>query len=172
MEALMHIVGNLENGQGNMVRTGNKLTPLLQRPNLADQMQLLANAITSARQGRPQEIDVQYYELTSATMLSRLVRGPPERAARFASTSDPGRPFIATNGSFEVSEIPRKLLSLQRLMDGARDADIAVTLYPAEGLGRGNLMHRKLFRVGDKVILGGMNANSASSEEHRRRRSG
>lgn len=144
---------------------GNRARTLTRNEIWETKMKLLDEAIAGAKAGHPVEIDVQYYELTSQTMLHKLVEAG--RAGNKVRVNlDPGRLVPDRDGNINAGEVARKTLSVYRLLDAADEGgDVAVTLFPvAREIGEVNLMHQKLFRVGDRVILGGMNANSQSGE--------
>src|SRR5690606_24108057 len=68
------------------------------------------------------------------------------------------------NQFFDVDDIPDKLRTVIQL--AAVKGDVGVSLFPAAAkLGDPeNLMHRKVLRTGDQVLLSGMNANDGSGE--------
>jgi len=163
-ETLAHLDG-LSSNKSKLLVDGN-LTRTLARDEIWQaKMQLLRGAVSEAKAGNPPEIDVQYYELSSHSMLKALVDAA-RAGCKVRVNMDPGRFQADREGSLYASEVARKMQTAYRLLDAA-DAgqDVALTLFPVEReLGSDNLMHQKLFRVGERVILGGMNANSASGE--------
>jgi phosphatidylserine/phosphatidylglycerophosphate/cardiolipin synthase-like enzyme len=162
-ELVEHLRG-LERGQSPLLTEGNKVEPVHQEKLWQAKTRLLDRAVEEARQGRPQEIGVQYFELTSSEIVAKLAEaarlGCPVRINVDPSRLQPGG-LVATS----VDDGPRKLRALLQLAN-LPGCDVAVSIYPvARELGSfSELMHRKLVRVGDTVLLGGMNANEGSGE--------
>lgn len=166
MKSALAIMDRIDDGEKRVVIDGNKTTVLTRDGIWQAKMRMLDAAIADAENGKPTEIDVQYYELTSQTMLSRLAQAA-RAGCKVRVNLDPGRMIPdRSDDSVNASEIAKKMLTAYRLLDtAAQGADIGLTLFPVEReIGDTNLMHQKLFRVGDAVILGGMNANSLSGE--------
>jgi phosphatidylserine/phosphatidylglycerophosphate/cardiolipin synthase-like enzyme len=166
MKETLDIMDGLGKADSPNVARGNASRTLTRDEIWQAKLQLLDEATKAAKAGKPTEIDVQYYELTSQTMLSRLVDAA-RAGNKLRVNLDPGRMLPDRgDGSINASEIAKKLQSAYRLFDSAEEgADIGFTFFPVQReIGEINLMHQKLFRVGDRVILGGMNANSASGE--------
>lgn len=145
---------------------GNQVEVLVRGSIWQKKLALLEGAIQSARAGQPQEIDLQYHELSNRSFLEKVAQaakaGCPVRV-----NMDPGRlEKEPESRSFDASELPRKMRNLFELLSTTAGTDSAVTLFPvAEKLGNTeNLMHRKLFRVGDSVLLGGVNASASSGD--------
>lgn len=124
---------------------------------------MLDEGIQSARQGKPAEINAQYYELTNQQIVGKLAEAA-EAGCKVRVNVDAGR-LVAFKGTrVEIDEIPDKLRSLLQL--ASAKGDVGVSVYPVpELLGEpGDLMHRKGLRVGDRFLLAGMNANEGSGE--------
>ncbi|MBI3930307.1 MAG: hypothetical protein HY319_32525 [Armatimonadetes bacterium] len=128
----------------------------------------LQQAIDSARSGEPVEVDMQYYELTSPEVVGKAAEAALA-GNRLRVNVDPGRlsyPTRNPDGSqwFQVDDVPHKMRSVLQL--AGLDADVGVTIFPPrKQLGDPeNLMHRKVLRVGETVLLSGMNANDGSGE--------
>lgn len=164
-EELMVHMEDLARGDSPLVFEGNRVAPVHQEKLWQAKLNMLDDALAEARAGRPVEINVQYYELSSEEVMGRLAdlarAGCPVRV-----NTDPTRPQQGgASGSAGVDDAPRKIRSLIQLAS-LEGADVAVSLYPVhEQLGSStNLMHRKLVRAGENVLLGGMNANEGSGE--------
>jgi phosphatidylserine/phosphatidylglycerophosphate/cardiolipin synthase-like enzyme len=166
---LTDLVGHLDSlssRKSDYFYPGNEVEPVHHEKLWKAKMNLLDEAIASAEAGKPLEIDCQYYELTSSRYLEKLAKaakaGCPVRV-----NVDPTRAREGSEGSahLHVDDGPKTFRSLAKLMD-QENVDVGVSVYPvSKQLGNsGELMHRKLLRVGDKVLLGGMNANYGSGE--------
>ncbi|MBQ7529838.1 hypothetical protein IJT10_08090 [bacterium] len=163
LEPMMQDIQGLRDGsspnlyQGNAVQAfhGDEIWPQMNA--------MLDGAIASAQAGNPQEVDAQYYELTSHEIVGKLAQAA-QAGCKVRVNVDPGR-LVAFKGSHVViTEVPDKLRALIQLSQSGDD--VGVSMYPIEKkLGQaGNLMHRKGLRVGDTFLLSGMNANAGSGE--------
>jgi phosphatidylserine/phosphatidylglycerophosphate/cardiolipin synthase-like enzyme len=165
MKRTLHVMEALADGNRRVTLDGNRTTVLTRDEIWQTKMKLLDEAIENGKKGHPVEIDVQYYELTSQRMLRKLVAAA--RAGNSLRVNlDPGRLSESRDGDLGVSELARKLQTAYRMLDAADEGlDIGFTLFPTERvIGPENLMHQKFFRVGERVLLGGMNANARSGE--------
>lgn len=164
VESLVDHLKQLQAGTSPLLHQGNDVKPVHQEELWQTKMQMLQQAAESARQGNPVEIDVQYFEMTSSSFVSKLAEaaqaGCPVRV-----NIDPSRPRHDDNLDMRVDDGPRKLRALLQLTS-IPDANVGVSIFPvvAEMGSINDLMHRKLLRVGDQVLLGGMNANEGSGE--------
>ncbi|MFN8606492.1 MAG: phospholipase D-like domain-containing protein [Vulcanimicrobiota bacterium] len=154
----------LEAGNSELVHSGNQVTPVHQEKLWQAKLQMLDEAIVQAQAGNAPEIDVQYYEMTSSSFVGRLAEAA-EAGCKVRVNIDPSRPRQSDCAEVSVDESPRKLRALLQLL-AVPKGDVGVSVYPvAEELGNiQQLMHRKLLRVGEKVLFGGMNANEGSGE--------
>lgn len=160
------LVGHLEGLQkpdSPLVFPNNSVQPVHQEKLWQAKVRMLDEALENALAGKPVEIDVQYFELTSDEIVGRLASlaqaGCPVRVNMDPSRLQPGG--LAGNS---VDDAPRKLRALFQLANV--EGDVGLSIFPvAEKLGSmGELMHRKLVRAGDEVLLGGCNANKGSGE--------
>lgn len=131
--------------------------------------QLLDQAIASAEAGNPVEMNLQYYELTSPDLLGKVARAM-EAGNKLRLNIDPGRlsyPEKDAEGKsyFAVDDIPNKMRTLLQLAQ-VPGADAGVSIYAVKQQldDPTDLMHRKIMRIGDQVLLSGMNANDGSGE--------
>lgn len=147
---------------------GNQVDTLPRDRIWATKMDLLEGAATQpVRDGRPVEIDAEYFELSSPQYIDKLNRA----AAGGASVRvlvDSGRLQPGPEGTQDASSLAGRLNTLARLQDGNPEGASrpAVALFANDKMlgSRADLMHRKLLRVGDEVVFGGMNANQGSGE--------
>ena len=160
---LKTLVQSMESEPGKLSFAGNKVEQVHQDELWRSMNRLLDEGKQKAEDGKPVEINAQYYELTSQAMLGKLA----ENAAagnKVRVNVDPGRlvPFKGT--TVNIDDLPDKMRGLLQLADAP--GDIAISTYPVnkELGGPGDLMHRKGLRVGDKFLLSGMNANQGSGE--------
>jgi phosphatidylserine/phosphatidylglycerophosphate/cardiolipin synthase-like enzyme len=145
---------------------GNDVKPLMRGDIWAAKMNLLDRAIENPVQnGKPVEIDAEYYEMTSPEVIGRL-RKAAEGGARVRVLLDPGHLASAGKDGFDATSLAVRASTVSTLMQGMEDRDMAVTLFPNKDKlgGRDEIMHRKIFRVGETVVFGGMNANTGSGE--------
>ncbi|MBT9588518.1 hypothetical protein IV102_34595 [bacterium] len=154
----------LESGESPLLHAGNHVKPVHQEKLWQTKLNMLEEAVTMAKAGNAPEIDVQYFEMTSSSFVGRLAKAAAA-GCRVRINVDPSRPRQVEAADVSVDESPRKLRALLQLM-AVPNADVAISVYPvAEELGSvQQLMHRKLLRVGEKVLFGGMNANEGSGE--------
>ncbi len=159
-------LSGLAKGNKSILIAGNQVEVLVRGSIWQKKLHLLDEAIASAKAGKPLEIDLQYYELSSQPLLEKVAQaakaGCPVRV-----NMDPGRlEKEPESRSFNANELPRKMRTLFQLLSDTAGTDASVTLFPvAKQLGNTeNLMHRKLFRVGDTVLLGGINASASSGD--------
>lgn len=147
---------------------GNQVDTLSSDRIWSTKMSLLDQAVeTPVRNGTPVEINAEYFELSSPQYIQKL-NDAAAGGARVRVLIDAGRISPGPDGSDDASSLAGRLNTLAQLQDGSPKsaAKPAVTLFAnKEMLGaRTDLMHRKLLRVGDEVVFGGMNANQSSGE--------
>lgn len=165
MKQALALMDEMEGEPSSTISHPGNSTRMLAREEIWQaKVRLLGEAVEMAKAGHPPEIDVQYYELTSQTLLRGLAEAA-RAGCKVRVNMDPGRIQQKRSGDVSVDELARRVQTAYRMLDVGQEADVAFTLFPAEReIGGHNLMHQKLFRVGEKVILGGMNANSKSGE--------
>ena len=154
----------LESGGECCLQGGNRVEAVHRERLWQAKMELLDEAIESAKAGQPVEINAQYFELTSGAFVGRLAEaaraGCPVRI-----NVDPSRLRSGGDSAVRIDDGPRKLRALMQL-GVLPNVDMGVSVFPVvKELGSlSELMHRKFLRVGEKVLLGGMNANQGSGE--------
>ncbi|MBQ7569280.1 hypothetical protein IJT17_10835 [bacterium] len=124
---------------------------------------MLDDAAAQARAGNPQEVDAQYYELTSPEFVEKIA-DCAEAGCKVRVNVDPGRLVAFSSSHVVIDEVPDKLRAMLQLSQV--DGNVGVSMYPIEKeLGNpSDLMHRKGLRVGETFLLSGMNANAGSGE--------
>jgi phosphatidylserine/phosphatidylglycerophosphate/cardiolipin synthase-like enzyme len=166
MHEILSLTEDLHSEHSRQKIGGNIVTPLLKGAIWSTKMNLLDEAIKNPLQdGKPVEVDVEYYELSSPEMIKRL-RAAATNGAKVRVLMDPGHLEGAGKGTYDATSLAVRSETVHTLLDGMQERDIGVTLFPnKEVLGsRDRIMHRKLFRVGETVVFGGMNANTGSGE--------
>lgn len=159
----------LESGSSAMITENNDVKPVHHKKIWKEMNDLLDKAIEQGKAGNPTEVDLQYYELTSHEMVEKIA-DVAKAGNKVRLNLDAGRLTFPTKDSegdyyFNLDATPDKLRTIIQL-SSIPDADVAVSLFPQkELLGSPNhLMHRKVMRVGEEVLVGGMNANLGSGE--------
>lgn len=162
-------VANLNNGTSRMITEGNEVKQVHREELWKTMNQTLDKAIANGKAGHPQELDLQYYELTSPDIIGKIAEAA-EAGNRVRVNLDAGRlsfPSKDAGGDdyFSLDATPDKIRTIIQLAT-VKDADIAVSLFPQKKLIKSpnNLMHRKIMRYGDDVLISGMNANIGSGE--------
>lgn len=166
MIEVLSIIAQLRDPESDVNIKGNAIVPLHRAEIWQQKMNLLDSAIEHPEEnGKPVEIDVEYYELSNNEMLAKLLNAS-EKGCKVRVMIDPGHAPNLGKAKFNISDIVRRMKSVQTLMSASDHSDIAVGIFPAKEIlgSKDALMHRKLFRVGESVILGGMNANTGSGE--------
>lgn len=166
MSDIINLLMELRDPKSDVNIKGNAILPLHRAEIWQQKMKMIDGAIENPTQnGKPVEIDVEYYELSNVEMLTKLNRAA-EKGCKVRVMIDPGHAPNLGKARFNISDIVGRAKTVQTLLLGSEDKDIAVGMFPAKDMlgSKDALMHRKLFRVGDEVILGGMNANIGSGE--------
>lgn len=162
-------MGALQNGSSAMITEGNDVRPVQHQKIWKTMNDLLDSAVEQGKSGKPTQVDLQYYELTSHEMVAKIADAA-QVGNKVRLNLDAGRLTFPAKDSegdyyFNLDATPDKLRTIIQLAT-VPDADIAVSLYPQKELlgSPSNLMHRKIMRVGEEVLVGGMNANLGSGE--------
>ena len=159
-----------ETGESPMTTKGNTVQQVHRAELWKTLTGLTREAADAGRAGKPQEITAQYYELTSPELVGNLADAA-KAGSKLRLNLDAGRlsypatdPVTMTD-YFQVDEIAKKMRTVIQFTE-IKDADVAVSLFPSKGeLGSAeDLMHRKVLRVGEKVLMSGMNGNVSSGE--------
>jgi phosphatidylserine/phosphatidylglycerophosphate/cardiolipin synthase-like enzyme len=157
-------IEKLVDGTSPLVTTNNQVESVPQEKLWQAMLTKLDWACEEAKAGRPVPIDAQYFEMTSASFVGRLAKAA-EAGCPVRVNIDPSRPISPSATEMTVDDGPRKMRALLQLAQ-LKKANVAISIFPVhEKLGSNEaLMHRKLLRIGDTVLLGGMNANEGSGE--------
>jgi hypothetical protein len=168
-EALMKTWSDYNAGNSRMITEGNKVTQVHRAELWRTLHDLTAEATESGKKGKPLPITAQYYELTSPEM-DGYVASAAEAGSKVRLNVDPGRlsyPSKDENGNqyFDTDDIQVKMRTVLQFT-GMKGVDVGVSIFPVKQQLEDptDLMHRKVLRVGDKVLISGMNANSGSGE--------
>ena len=165
-QELISQINGLDQNASPLQVEGNHVKPVPQEKLWQAKIHLLEEATALARTGKPVEIDVQYFEMTSSSFVGKLAEAA-QAGCPVRINIDPSRPVSPSASEMSVDDGPRKLRALLQ-MASLPQTDVAVSVFPvASKLGSlTELMHRKLLRVGETVLLGGMNANEGSGENY------
>jgi phosphatidylserine/phosphatidylglycerophosphate/cardiolipin synthase-like enzyme len=166
---LLQTLDGLRSGNSRMITEGNEVKQVHRAELWKAMNQILDTAIAQGKAGQPTELDLQYYELTNPETIGKVAEaaraGNPVRinldAGRlsFPSKDEDGENY------FSLDATPDKIRTILQLA-GIPGTDVAVSLFPQKKLiaHPTHLMHRKIMRYGDQVLISGMNANVNSGE--------
>ena len=167
--AVLQEMKALDSGSSTMVTTGNSVEQVHREKLWKKMHSMLDESIEKAEGGNPTELDVQLYELTSFEMIKKIARSG-QAGNKVRLNLDAGRlnfPSRDAEGEeyFSLDAIPDKIRTIIQLAT-LPDADIGVSLFPQKKVLNSptDLMHRKVIRLGDEVLVSGMNANLGSGE--------
>ncbi len=166
MKQVLAVREDLNSPDSKMKLKGNNITPLMREEIWETKMELLDKAIKNpVKNGKPVEINAEYYEMSSSDMIDRLTAAS-SKGAKVSVVMDPGTLSYVSKDTFDATSLAVRSATVEKLLRGQEDNDMSVALFPVkERLGsRSEIMHRKLFRVGEDVVFGGMNANRGSNE--------
>lgn len=168
-QAVLDTLSELQSGNSAMTTTGNGVQQVHREELWKAMNTTLDKAIENGKAGRPEELNLQYYELTSHDMVAKIAEAA-KAGNRVRLNLDAGRlsfPSKDQDGEsyFSLDATPDKLRTILQLAT-VPEADIAVSLFPQKKLLNSptDLMHRKILRYGDEVLVSGMNANLGSGE--------
>lgn len=169
-ESLVNTYKAYESGESRMSTDGNNIEQVHREELWKILGTLTGEAAESGQKGDPLPITAQYYELTSPEMIGNLATAA-KAGSKLRLNLDPGRLSYPSkdretgNKYFEIDDIPHKMRTILQFAN-IEGADVGVSIFPMEQeLGDPtDLMHRKVLRVGDKVLMSGMNANMGSGE--------
>ena len=163
LQPLVDNIQGLRDGSSPNLYQGNSIEAFHGQEIWQEMNTMLDDAAAQAKAGHPQEVDAQYYELTSPEIVGKLATAA-EAGCKVRVNVDPGRLVAFAGTHVVIDEVPDKLRALIQLSQV--DGDVGVSTYPIEKQLKnpGNLMHRKGLRVGEKFLLSGMNANAGSGE--------
>ncbi len=122
------------------------------------------NRMLDIKEGTPPvEIDVEYYLLGHKDIYNKLKKAA-KNGHKIRVIIDPGTGLKTGNCycNRDVSEYLDCLTNLISLRKETEDTSFAFTVAKKDSIK--NLMHRKFLRVGEKVLIGGMNGDKGSGE--------
>ncbi len=167
MLKILEISDDLSSDNSKMKLEGNNVFPLMRGNIWRTKMSLLDEVAKNpiGKDGKPVEVDAEYYELSSHEMIDKL-RNAAKAGATVKVVMDPGQLQYISSGIYDASAVASKIGSMEELKRGLPAENMSATFYPIQQKlgGSGEIMHRKIFRVGEEVVFGGMNANKGSNE--------
>lgn len=157
-------------GDSRMVTEGNSVQQVHRAELWKTLTHMTEKAAESGKNGKPVPITAQYYELTSPQMIGNLAEAA-KSGSKLRVNLDPGRLSYPSKDEetgkkyFEVDDIPHKMRTVLQFAN-IEGADVGVSIFPMkqELEDPTDLMHRKVLRVGDELLMSGMNANMGSGE--------
>ncbi len=164
MQEVLRTARDLADPDSELRLKGNEIQPLVRDEIWKTKMERLEEvARQPIRDGQPVEIDAEYYELASPEFLEKLSRAS-RGGADVKVLMDPGT-VSRMSGTPDASSLASRLNTVRRLEEGS-GGRAGVQFFASREVmgGRDEIMHRKLLRVGDGVVFGGMNANKGSGE--------
>lgn len=161
---------DFQTGESTMTTKGNSIQQVHRAELWKTLTGMTREAAESGKAGNPMEITAQYYELTSPELVGNLAEAA-KSGSKLRLNLDAGRlSYPATDPQtgtqyFQVDDLAKKMRTVLQFT-GIEGADVGVSLFPSKGqLGSAeDLMHRKVLRVGEKVLMSGMNGNVSSGE--------
>jgi len=169
-EALITTYKEYLDGGSRMSTEGNSVRQVHRAELWRTLTDMTKSAAESGKSGNPLPITAQYYELTSPEMIGNLADAA-KSGSKLRLNLDPGRLSYPSKDPdtrenyYEVDDIPDKMRTVLQFAS-IEGADVGVSIFPIkQELGDPtDLMHRKVLRVGDEVLMSGMNANMGSGE--------
>lgn len=164
MQEVARITRSLEQPDSPYKLKGNQVEALTREEIWHKKMELLDGAVQNpVRNGEPVEVEAQYYEMASPEMLEKLSRAS-RGGANVRMLLDSGT--LSKQGEeLDATSLTARLNATRRLEVGSQGRAAVQFFANKEVLGaRAEIMHRKLLRVGDETVFGGMNSNAGSSE--------
>ena len=165
---LLESLKGLQAGDSTMITEGNAVEQVHRHELWKAINSTLDTAVAQAKAGKPDELDLQYYELTNPQTIGKIAEAA-KAGNKVRVNLDAGRlsfPSKDDEGEnyFSLDATPDKIRTILQL--ATLDADIAVSLFPHNKLINSptNLMHRKVLRFGETTLISGMNANVGSGE--------
>jgi phosphatidylserine/phosphatidylglycerophosphate/cardiolipin synthase-like enzyme len=160
MGEVLKVAGELADPNSPRRLKGNSIEVLTRGEVWEKKMHLMEQAASNPKGAR---VDAEYFELSSPEALEKLTRAA-RGGANVRVLVDSGR--LQPDGeNLDATTLASRLSTVKSMENGSRGKAGVQFFANQEVLGsRGDLMHRKLLRVNDTVLFGGMNANSGSGE--------
>jgi len=157
-------------GSSKMITQGNSVKQVHRAELWKTLTGMTRDAAAAGKAGNPQEITAQYYELTSPELVGNLADAA-KAGTKLRLNLDIGRlsypstDAVSGEEYFSVDDLATKSRSVLQFTS-IPDADVGVSIFPSKALlgSPTDLMHRKVLRVGEKVLMSGMNGNASSGE--------
>ena len=157
-------------GESHMTLEGNSVRQVHRAELWRTLTGMTREAALSGKEGKPVDITAQYYELTNPELVGNLAdaarSGGKLRLNLDAGRLDyPAKDPVTEQQYYEVDDLAAKMRTAQQFM-ALEGADVGVSFFPSKALlgSATDLMHRKVLRVGEKVLMSGMNGNVDSGE--------
>lgn len=164
MKEVLKIADELQDPNSSRRIHGNKLELLSRGEVWQTKMSMMESAAANpTKAGKPVNVDAEYFELADPGAIEKLGRAA-KGGGNVRVLIDSGR--LQPDGErLDATSLANRLNTVTGLETGSRGKAGVQFFANQEVLGsRGDLMHRKLLRVDDKVLFGGMNANAGSGE--------
>lgn len=163
LQDLISTMESVEAGKAANHFPGNKVAEVHHEEVWQTMTEMLQDSLQSAKDGKPVEINAQYYELTNPGFVGLLAQNA-EAGNKVRINVDPGRLVPFKGNTIKMDDYPDKMRALIQLSEAK--GDLGISPYAVvKHLGDPNdLMHRKGLRVDEKFLFTGMNANSGSGE--------
>ena len=157
-------------GSSPMITRGNSVKQV-HRAELWKTLTGLTRAAAEAgEKGKPKDITAQYYELTSPELVGNLAHAATTGAKLrlnldIGRLSYPSKDPVTDSEYFTVDDLATKMRTVLQFTS-IQGADVGVSIFPSKALlgSPTDLMHRKVLRVGEQVLMSGMNGNASSGE--------
>lgn len=164
MKEVLNVADELRDPNSARRLKGNRLELLSRGEIWETKMDMMGDAAAHPKKdGKPVNVDAEYFELADPGAIEKLGRAA-RGGARVRVLLDSGR-FNQDGDRLDATALANRLNTVKGLENGSRGQAGVQLFANEEFLGsRGDLMHRKLLRVDDKVLFGGMNANAGSGE--------
>lgn len=157
-------------GDSPMITKGNSVQQVHREELWRSLTEMTREAAAAGKAGKPVPVTAQYYELTSPELVGNLAdaakAGSPLRLNMdIGRLSYPDKDPVTQEQYFEVDDLAAKIRTVLQFTS-IEGADVGVSIFPSKAqLGSPtDLMHRKVLRVGDRVLMSGMNGNVSSGE--------
>ena len=157
-------------GTSHMTTEGNSVRQVHRAELWKTLTSMTREAAASGKEGKPVDITAQYYELTNPELVGNLAdaakSGGKLRLNLDAGRLDyPAKDPATDEQYYEVDDLAAKMRTAKQFM-ALVGADVGVSFFPSKSLlgSATDLMHRKVLRVGEEVLMSGMNGNVDSGE--------
>lgn len=165
-QALVDTYKEYLSGESQMTTKGNSVKQVHRQ----ELWKTLTDMTRDAAKSDGAPITAQYYELTSPELIGNLANaakaGSPLRLNMdVGRLSYPAKDPVTEMQYFEVDDLATKMRTVLQFTS-MKGADVGVSIFPSKSLlgSPTDLMHRKVLRVGEQVLMSGMNGNVDSGE--------